>query len=74
MLTPHTEIEQNWPRVKDPHALVEHCQLMTWLPYLTNLVEGLICVLVRMLLKCSYFLIRPGFTYKTGIICETAAS
>jgi hypothetical protein len=24
-------------RVGDPHALVEHCQLMAWLPYLTNL-------------------------------------
>jgi hypothetical protein len=28
-------------RVGDPHALVEHCQLIAWLPYLTNFTRDI---------------------------------
>jgi hypothetical protein len=43
MLTPYTEIEQNCPRAGDPHALVEHFQLMAWLLYLTNFASDIHC-------------------------------
>jgi hypothetical protein len=38
-----TEIEQNRPRVGNLHVLVEHCQLIAWLPYLTNLANDIHC-------------------------------